>query len=161
MYCPLATIAARQGRVAGHNAAGGSSVFKGALRAIAVKVFSTEIARVGLSSAEAERSGLDPVITEIETNSRVPLFQGSERIHVITIADRSTGRLLGANVFGRDGAVLRANTLSVAIQKRMTLDEFSESDFIYCPPFTPLWDPLLIAGHQFRKSTDHEKPHRH
>ncbi|MEX2116952.1 MAG: FAD-dependent oxidoreductase [Bacteroidota bacterium] len=161
MYCPLATIAARQGRVAGHNAAGGSSVFKGALRAIAVKVFSMEVARVGLSSAEAEESGLDPVLTEIEANSRVPLFPGNERIHIITIVDRSTRRLLGANVFGRDGAVLRANTLSLAIQNRMTLDEFSDSDLIYSPPFTPLWDPLLIVGHQFRKSMDHEKPHHH
>ena len=161
MYCPLATIAARQGRVAGHNAAGGSSAFKGALRAIAVKVFSMEVARVGLSSSEAEESGFDQVLMEVEANSRVSLFPGNERIHVVTIVDRSTRRLLGANVFGRDGAVLRANTLSLAIQKKMTVDELSESDFIYSPPFTPLWEPLLIAGHQFRKSSDHEKPHHH
>jgi NADPH-dependent 2,4-dienoyl-CoA reductase/sulfur reductase-like enzyme len=161
MYCPLATIAARQGRVAGHNAAGGSSAFKGALRAIAVKVFSLEVARVGLSSSEARESGLDPVMMEVEANSRVSLFPGNERIHVITIVDRSTRRLLGANVFGRDGAVLRANTMGLAIQKKMTVDELSEADLIYSPPFTPLWDPLLIAGHQFRKSSDHEKPHHH
>ncbi|MEX2189897.1 MAG: FAD-dependent oxidoreductase [Bacteroidota bacterium] len=161
MYCPLATIAARQGRVAGHNAAGGASVFKGALRAIAVKVFSMEIARVGLSLAEAEASGFEPIVTEIEANSRIPLFSGSERISVLLVVDRSSHRLLGANVFGRDGAVLRANTLSLAIQKRMTTDELAESDFIYSPPFSPLWDPLLLAGHQFRKSSNDEKPHRH
>lgn len=161
MYCPLATIAARQGRVAGHNAAGGASVFKGALRAIAVKIFSLEIARVGLSSAEAQESGFEPVVTEIEANSRVPLFPGNERINVQLVVDRTSRRILGANAFGRDGVVLRANTLSLAIQKRMTTDEFVESDFIYSPPFSPLWDPLLVAGHQFRKSSDHEKPHRH
>jgi pyruvate/2-oxoglutarate dehydrogenase complex dihydrolipoamide dehydrogenase (E3) component len=161
MYCPLATIAARQGRVAGDNAAGGTSVFKGALRAIAVKVFSLEVARVGLSSEEAEESGFDPVVTEIESNSRMPLFPGNERVHILTVVDRQTRRLLGANVFGREGAVLRANTLSLAIQMKMTLDELAESDFIYSPPYTPLWDPLLISGHQFRKSSDHEKPHHH
>jgi NADPH-dependent 2,4-dienoyl-CoA reductase/sulfur reductase-like enzyme len=161
MYCPLATIAARQGRVAGHNAAGGASVFKGALRAIAVKVFSLAVARVGLSSAEALESGFEPLVSEIEANSRVPLFPGNERINVQLILDRTSRRMLGANVFGRDGVVLRANTLSLAIQKRMSIDEFIESDFIYSPPFAPLWDPLLVAGHKFRKSPDHEKSHRH
>lgn len=161
MYCPLATIAARQGRVAGHNAAGGASVFKGALRAIAVKVFSLEIARVGLSKAEAKESGFDPVITEIEADSRVPLFPGNERINIQLVVDRTSRRILGANVFGRDGVILRANTLSLAVQRRMTTDELVDSDFMYSPPFSPLWDPLLIAGHQFRKSSDHEKSHRH
>lgn len=161
MYCPLATIAARQGRVAGDNAAGGASVFKGALRAIAVKVFSLEIARVGLSSGEAQESGFDPVVTEIESHSRVSLFPGNAKINVLLVVDRKSRRILGGNVFGRDGIVLRANTLSLAIQKRMTTDELIESDFIYSPPLSPLWDPLLVAGHQFRKSSDHEKPHHH
>ncbi len=161
MYCPLATIAARQGRVAGDNAAGGASAFKGALRAIAVKVFSLEIARVGLSSAEAQESGFEPVVTEIEAHSRVRLFPGNERINVQLVVDRSSRRILGGNVFGRDGVVLRANTLSLAIQKHMTTGELAESDFIYSPPLSPLWDPLLVAGNQFRKSSDHEKSHPH
>ncbi|MEX0602087.1 MAG: FAD-dependent oxidoreductase, partial [Bacteroidota bacterium] len=62
MYIPLATYASRQGWVAGENAAGGFATFKGAIRAIAVKVFDLEVAQVGLSVAEAESSGFDPVV---------------------------------------------------------------------------------------------------
>ncbi|MEE9186768.1 MAG: NADH oxidase, partial [Bacteroidota bacterium] len=62
-------------------------------------------------------------------------------------------RLLGANVMGTEGAVLRANTLAVAIQHRLTIDEVGQLDLIYAPPFAPMWDPILIAAnvskHQF------------
>ncbi|GJQ20592.1 MAG: NADH oxidase [Bacteroidia bacterium] len=159
MYAPLATIAARQGRVAGENAAGGSAVFKGALRSVAVRVFSLEVARVGLSSQEALEQGFEPAETRIESDSRIPFFPGNARVSVILIADRKSGRLLGGNVYGGDGAVLRANTLALAIQCGLTARELTETDLIYSPPFSPLWDPLLIAGNRLHHSLrSNEKP---
>lgn len=154
MYLPLATLAARQGRVAGENAAGGSAVFKGAIRSIAVRVFGLEVARVGLNSTEAAEAGFDPVVSHIESDSRIPFFPGNERIHVVTIADRRSGRILGANVFGGGGAVLRANVLALAIQQKMTAKDLSETDLIYSPPFSPLWDPLLIAANNLRNTIE-------
>ncbi|MBI4418878.1 MAG: FAD-dependent oxidoreductase [Ignavibacteriales bacterium] len=159
MYAPLATIAARQGRVAGENAAGGSAIFRGALRSIAVRVFSLEVARVGLSSHEAKEHGFDAVTGHIEANSRIPFFAGNAKVHVTTVAEKRTGRLLGANVYGRDGAVLRANTLALAIQQRLSARDLAETDLIYSPPFSPLWDPLLIAASRLNKPMrDNEKP---
>lgn len=154
MYIPLATVAARQGRVAGENAAGGSATFRGALRSIAVRVFDLEVARVGLSGEEAGEAGFDPVVDHIEADSQIPFFPGNERVHIITVADRRSGRLLGANVFGRAGAVLRANSLALAIQHRLTVRDLSETDLIYSPPFSPLWDPLLIAARSLRKTIE-------
>ncbi|HEX9615362.1 MAG TPA: FAD-dependent oxidoreductase, partial [Bacteroidota bacterium] len=159
MYCPLATIAARQGRVAGENAAGGRALFKGALRSLAVKVFSLEVARVGLGSDEASEHGFDPITEHVAGNSRIPFFPGNGTVHIVLIADRHTKRLLGANVFGTDGAVLRANTLAAAIQQRQTIESLTQLDLIYTPPYSPLWDPILIAGNQLQqRMKDHEKP---
>lgn len=151
MYIPLATTASKQGWVAGENAAGGSATFKGVIRAIAVRGFELEIAQVGLSAREAEESGFDVVTEEIVANARVGFFPGNAKVHIIAIADKTSGRLLGANVFGKDGAVLRANTLAVAIQHRLTLDDIARLDLIYSPPYAPLWDPILIAAHQLHK----------
>jgi NADPH-dependent 2,4-dienoyl-CoA reductase/sulfur reductase-like enzyme len=151
MYIPLATTASKQGWVAGENAAGGSAAFKGVIRAIGVKVFELEVAQVGLSVEEAEESGFTIVKEEIIANSRVGFFPGTTRVHIVSIADKRSGRLLGANVFGQEGAVLRANTIGVAIQQKMTLDEISRLDLIYTPPYAPLWDPILISAHQLKK----------
>lgn len=151
MYVPLATVASRQAWVAGENAAGGSSVFKGAIKSIAVKVFDLEVARVGLSELEARESGFDVMVDSIEASSRIWFFPKSEDLHVTLIADKRSRRILGANLVGKDGAVLRANTLAVAIQHKLTIEEISQLDLIYTPPFAPLWDPILIAANKLRK----------
>ncbi|MEE9226050.1 MAG: FAD-dependent oxidoreductase [Bacteroidota bacterium] len=146
MYLPLATVASKAAWTAGENAAGGSARFKGAIRAIAVKVFDLEVAQVGLGSMEAEEAGLI-VTTEIVTGkSRVGIMPGSEDVTVKLVMDKRSKRLLGANVMGKEGAVLRANTLAVAIQHRLTIDDVAQLDLIYSPPFAPLWDPIHIAA---------------
>ena len=151
MYIPLATTASKQGWVAGENAAGGSAVFKGVIRALAVKVFDLEIAQVGLSSKEAEDTGFSVVTESITGNSKIGFMPGNARVHVTLVADKKSERVLGANVYGENGAVLRANTLGVAIQHKLTIDELAQLDLIYSPPFAPLWDPILIAANQTNK----------
>jgi pyruvate/2-oxoglutarate dehydrogenase complex dihydrolipoamide dehydrogenase (E3) component len=151
MYAPLATYAARQGWVAGENSAGGNALFKGAIRAIAVKLFGLEIASVGLNSKEAEESGFLPVIEHIVGDSKIAFYPGSEKVQIVAVIDKKTHRLIGANVVGGQGSALRANILGVAIQMKMTVDELSKLDLLYSPPFSPLWDPILIAANQLKK----------
>jgi len=151
MYIPLATIASRQGWVAGENAAGGRATFRGVIRAVAVKVFGLEVAQVGISSDEARASGFDVATQSVSTWSRVAIMPGSSRISVRLILDKRSQRILGANVFGSDGVVQRANILGVAIQHKMTVDDVFRFDMIYSPPFAPLWDPILIAVNEARK----------
>lgn len=146
MYIPLATIASKAGWVAGENAAGGNAVFRGAIRAIGVKVFDLEVLQVGISSEEARASGFDVVTETISAWNKPAVMPGSKKVSIVTIADRKSRRLLGANVFGEDGAALRAHALSVGIQHRITIDEMQQWDLAYTPPFAPLWDPILVAA---------------
>jgi NADPH-dependent 2,4-dienoyl-CoA reductase/sulfur reductase-like enzyme len=150
-HIPLATYASRQGRVAGENAAGGRAVFKGVIRSIAVKIFGLEVAQVGISSLEAMDAGFDLVKVQVTADSKVNYFPGNARIDLIAIADKKTRRLLGANVIGGTGSVLRADILGVAIQQKMTIAELSQLDLIYSPPFSPLWDPVLLLANQLKK----------
>jgi NADPH-dependent 2,4-dienoyl-CoA reductase/sulfur reductase-like enzyme len=151
VYIPLATIASKAGWTAGENAAGGNAVFRGAIRATAVRVFGLEVAQVGASEKDAREAGFDTVCETITGWSRVAVMPGSERVTVRLIADRKTQRILGANVTGREGAVLRANTLAVAIQQRATIPDMQQWDLAYSPPFTPLWDPLLVAANAMQR----------
>ncbi len=150
LYIPLATYASRQGRVAGENAAGGRAVFKGAIRSIAVKVFGLEVAQVGISSSEAQENGFDFIKVQVTTDSKVAYFPGNAKIDIVAIADKRSHRLLGANIFGGPGSVLRADVLGLAMQQKMTVEELSQIDLIYSPPFSPLWDPVLILANQLK-----------
>jgi CoA-dependent NAD(P)H sulfur oxidoreductase len=151
MYIPLATIASKAGWVAGENAAGGSAILRGAIRAIAVRIFDIEVAHIGLSSEEAAASGFDVVTETISAWSKAAVMPSSSKITITTIADKRSGRLLGVNTFGKEGAVLRANTFAVAVQHKLTLSDIQQWDLAYSPPFTPLWDPILIAANVTRK----------
>lgn len=145
-FMPLATIASRAGWVAGTNAAGGRAKFPGALRATAVKVFDHEAVRIGLTGEEAKDAGFTPVTQTVTTPSRVGMMPGASKLTVTLTADRTSGRLLGGTLFGREGAVHRSHALAVALHQKLTVDAFRESDFAYAPTFSPLWDPLLVAA---------------
>ena len=126
-------------------------MFKGAVRSLGVRIFDLQVAQIGLTMAEAQQSGFDTATEHVEANSRVSFFPGNKKIHLVAIIDRSSKSLLGANVFGEDGVVQRANVLAMAIQQRMTVEQLSQIDLLYAPPFSPLWDPVLVLAHQLRK----------
>jgi pyruvate/2-oxoglutarate dehydrogenase complex dihydrolipoamide dehydrogenase (E3) component len=151
MYLPLATVASRAAWVAGDNAAGGHSTYKGAIRAIAVKVFGLEVAQVGLSSEEARDAGFQVLTESVTAFGKVAIMPDAPAVTVRLIVDRRSKRLVGANLYGGGGAALRANTLGAAIQYKLTLDDIARLDLIYAPPFAPLWDPILVAANQARK----------
>ncbi len=150
-YIPLATVASKMAWTAGENAAGGSSVFNGAIRNIALRVFDYEVARVGLMFSEANDAGFNTVTETIEAPSRVMGMPGAARVRVTYITDKTTGKLLGATLLGKDGAVHRGNVLAAMIQMGATIHEISNLDLMYAPPFSPLWDPVLIAANQTLK----------
>ena len=150
-YIPLATVASKMAWTAGENAAGGSSTFKGALRNIALRVFDYEVVRVGLSETEASDAGFKTVIESIEAPSRVMGMPGAARLTVTYIAEKQSGKLVGATLLGKDGAAQRGNILAAMIQMGATMQEISNLDLMYAPPFSPLWDPVLVAANQTLK----------
>jgi NADPH-dependent 2,4-dienoyl-CoA reductase/sulfur reductase-like enzyme len=152
MYTALATTASKTARVAGENAAGGNRIFKGAIRAIGVRVFRKEVALVGLSLGEATEANFKPYSTTITANSKIKSMPGNSELTVTLISDRSSQKVLGANIIGNEGAVLRADTIAAAIRHGFTMGELEQLDLIYNPPYAPLWDAILIAARHAEKN---------
>lgn len=148
---PLGDIANKQGRVAGANIGGGTMVFPGIVGAQSFKVFDLEVAATGLDEREAAEAGFHPVSTLIWGNSIAGSMPGNARLGLKLIADRATGKLLGAQALGRSGAVSRINTLSAALWAGMTLDDVGWLDLAYSPPVGPAWDPIHVAAQTLRR----------
>jgi NADPH-dependent 2,4-dienoyl-CoA reductase/sulfur reductase-like enzyme len=151
VHTPLGDIANKQGRVAGENAAGGKATFSGVVGSAAFQVFELEVAFTGLGTQVAKQYGFDVDSQMIEAESKVGYMPGSERMVIKLIFDRKNGRLLGAQMAGKEGVARRINALAVALHQKMTIDEISRLDFAYAPPFSAPFDPILIAAEQAAK----------
>jgi NADPH-dependent 2,4-dienoyl-CoA reductase/sulfur reductase-like enzyme len=151
VHVALGTHANKQGRVAGINLGGGYATFPGVVGTAVTRVCSLEVARTGLREAEAEHAGLRSVSTVVESTTRAGYFPGSKPITIKMLAEKRSGRLLGAQIVGEEGAAKRIDVLATALWNGMTVEEISGLDLSYAPPFAPVWDPVLIAA---RKSWD-------
>jgi NADPH-dependent 2,4-dienoyl-CoA reductase/sulfur reductase-like enzyme len=151
VHTPLGDIANKQGRVAGENAAGGKATFSGVVGSAAFKVFELEVAFTGLGMQVAQQYGFDADSQVIEAESKVGYMPGAKRILIKLIFDRRNGRLLGAQMAGKEGVARRINALAVALHQSMTINEISRLDFAYAPPFSAPFGPILIAAEQATK----------
>ena len=147
-YLPLGTTAHKQGRVAGENAAGGNREFAGSLGTQVVKIFDQAAARTGLRDHEAAPAGFDPVTVGSEAYDHKAYYPGSHRIHMRFTGDRSTGRLLGVQLFGNRHAEVakRIDVAATAIFHGMTVDAISDLDLSYTPPLGSPWDAIQIGA---------------
>ena len=147
-YQPLGTTANKLGRVAGTNAAGGNAYFKGVLGTTMIKVFELGVARTGLTEAELDSRGVAYETTVIAARDRAHYYPGGGRFTVRLIWDINTGRLLGGSMVGPGPSVLRIDALAIAIYDGMVVDDLARQDLAYSPPYSPVWDPLLIAANK-------------
>jgi NADPH-dependent 2,4-dienoyl-CoA reductase/sulfur reductase-like enzyme len=142
----LGTHANKQGRVAGTNATGGYAAFPGVIGTAITKICEYEIGRTGLSEREATAAGFEYESAKIESTTRASYYPGAQPITVKVLVEKGKGRLLGAQVIGREGAAKRIDVMATAIWNEMVADEFGQVDLSYAPPLSPLWDPTLIAA---------------
>jgi len=142
----LGTHANKEGRVAGINLGGGYATFPGIIGTAATKVGALEVARTGLGEREASAAGfmVDAVVSESTT--RAGYYPGAAPITIKLIVERGTGRLLGAQIVGKEGAAKRIDALALAVWNAMTVDQLLAADLSYAPPYSPVWDPVVAAA---------------
>jgi NADPH-dependent 2,4-dienoyl-CoA reductase/sulfur reductase-like enzyme len=147
-WIPLGTTANRQGKLAGENAVGGSAQFRGVAGTNITKVFDLGVAQTGLSEAAAEREGLSAAAVKIRSHSRHSAYPGSGPIDVKLVFEPRGGRLLGGQIVGLGDAAKRIDTVAAALFAGMTVRDLAEVDTSYAPPFSPVWDPVVMAALQ-------------
>jgi NADPH-dependent 2,4-dienoyl-CoA reductase/sulfur reductase-like enzyme len=147
-YLPLGTTAHKQGRVAGENALGGHREFAGSLGTQVVKIFDQAAARTGLRDHEAAAAGFDPVTVQSQADDHKAYYPGSHRITMRVTGDRSTGRLLGMQLFGHRHAEIakRVDIAATAIFHGMTIDAVSDLDLSYTPPLGSPWEAVQMGA---------------
>lgn len=145
-WVPLGSTANKQGRVAGDNAAGGSSTFKGIVGTSIFRTMDMEVARTGLSMREAAALGFDAWDSTVRTSTLVGAFPGTGKMHTKLVMEKGTNRLLGAQIVGSARSAKRIDTLAALLYMGGTLDDLSRLDLAYAPPFAEVWDAFLIAA---------------
>jgi NADPH-dependent 2,4-dienoyl-CoA reductase/sulfur reductase-like enzyme len=151
-WIPLALRANRAGWAVADNVLEGKVELQGVAGTAVFKVFDLEVARTGLSVEEARKAGFEPAEVAIQSQSKGHKYPGTSAISVQLVGDKKSGRLLGAQMVGKEGAAHRINAPAVALHAKMSVAEFSQSDLAYAPPFGPSWDPLLTAANQLVKA---------
>jgi CoA-dependent NAD(P)H sulfur oxidoreductase len=148
---PLGDIANKQGRVAGRNIGGKPLTFDGIVGAQSFRLFNLECAATGIDEKEALLAGYSPVSMLTWGNAMAPSL-GIKKIGLKLIADRSSGKLLGAQAVGVAGVVGRINALSVALWAGMDIDQVSYLDLAYSPPYSSAWDIIHNTAQALRRA---------
>ncbi|WP_336021578.1 FAD-dependent oxidoreductase [Halobellus salinisoli] len=144
---PLGLPANRAGRAIGATVGGDPTPVGSVAGTAMVKAFDLECGRTGVLDHErAREAGFDPVSETITAGSRSGYYPGAAETTVTLVADRDTGRLLGGSVVGTDRAAVRIDTVATALGGQMTVGELERQDLGYAPPFSPVWDPVLVAA---------------
>jgi len=142
----LGTHANKEGRVAGINLGGGDATFPGVIGTAVTKVGALEVARTGLGEAEAAEAGFVADAVVSESTTRAGYYPGAAPITTKLVVERGTGRLLGGQIVGEEGAAKRIDAVALAVWNAMTVEELLGVDLSYAPPYSPVWDPVLAAA---------------
>ena len=146
VFVPLGTVANKHGLVTGINISGGKAEFPGVLGTAITKFRELEISRTGLSEKETKELGLDYKSNTIEATTLSSYYPGTGKISVKLVIEKVTGRILGGQIVGTNGAAKRIDTIAAAITGNMTVQQLVDMDLSYAPPFSPVWDPVQTAA---------------
>ena len=146
VYIALATTANKLGRLIGENLTGANKAFIGTLGSAGIKVLEFEAARTGITEQEAKDNNINYKTVFVDGEDHSAYYPGGEDVYIKLIYNADTKILLGAQLAGKRGAALRADSLAVAIQNKMTVQELANMDFLYAPPFSTTWDIINVAA---------------
>jgi rhodanese-related sulfurtransferase len=147
-FLPMGSMANRQGRVIGTNLAGGRAVFPGAVGSYAVKLFEKAVSGAGLTLEDARREGLDAISALVVQLDRAHFYPGKELMTLELVVERGTRRVLGIQGIcsAGDALVGRIGAVAAMMPFSPTVDDVSNLEYPYSPPFASAMDVLNTVG---------------
>lgn len=141
-FYPLGSIANRHGRIIGTNLAGGHAEIEGALGSFVVKLFDSSLAGTGLTLEMAKLSGFDAISVRMGQLDRAHFYPEKDFMFFELVVERSTKRVLGIQGFGTSGDAMvgRINTVAAILKYKPVLEDISNLEFAYSPPFSSAMD---------------------
>ena len=148
VLAPYGDLANLQGRVAGENAAGGNTVtFPGTIQTGICKVFEYAAGSTGLSEHVAQKLGYNDIMTVVNASPDKPGFMDAKLLVTKMVAERGTGRVLGAQCVGPGNVSKQVAQWAMAIQGGLTVEDLVNSDLPYAPPFSLAIDHFIATAH--------------
>ncbi|HUT04610.1 MAG TPA: FAD-dependent oxidoreductase [bacterium] len=145
-YMPLATVAEKQGKVAGENAAGGDSRFAGILGTSISGAFGLVFASTGLTLQAAKKCGLQAAGQAFMGHSHATYYPNARPLKLKVVFCPETGKLLGAQAVGQEGVVARMDAFVAAIHGGLSVKDLMQLDLPYSPPFGSSWDAIHVVA---------------
>ena len=144
----LAGPANRQGWIAAYNLMYGNRLhYEGSVRTAVTRVFSQNIALTGLSEKAARAAALpcQSSITFSTAHARYYFDPGSLLINLVFNPD--TGLIYGAQCIGTESVDKRIDLIGQFIKRQGTVEELTQLEQAYAPPFSTTKDAAAIAGY--------------
>lgn len=148
-YLPLGSMANRQGRVIGTNLAGGQATFEGVVGSWCVKLNKMYASGAGLTLHQARMAGFDAIEVSMEGSDKAHFYPGHTNTSINVVVDKQSRRVLGIQGMSTDGSAVKARTDAVAAMLqigRPTLNDLSNLEVCYAPPFASAMDVINAAG---------------
>lgn len=142
---PLAGPANKQGRIAADNVAGLNSVFKGSQGTSIIKVFDLTAASTGANERTLKKAEIPYHAIFVHPVSHASYYPGAIPMSLKLIFN-DEGKVLGAQGVGYDGVDKRIDVIATVIRLNGTVDDLTELELSYAPPFSSAKDPVNMAG---------------
>ncbi len=147
MVTYLAGPANKQGRICANNMVlGNKQQYHGSINTAIVKIFDLTVAVAGVASKHLTAANINHQVSTTHSGSHAGYYPGSEQMSIQLAFSPEDGKLLGAQVIGTDGVDKRIDTLSSVIQRGSTINELTEFEHAYAPPYSSAKDPVNMAG---------------
>ena len=153
VFVPMGSTANKHGRVIADNICGARKQYPGVLGTAACRFFAQEVGATGLNERTARQAGIDFASVVVPGSDRLGYMPGVGRIVLKLLAEKSSGRVLGAQAVGASVAK-RIDTLAAAISLGATLEDLSGLDLAYAPPFNTPIENIATAANVLQNKLD-------
>lgn len=145
-YIPLATNAVRQGMLIGYNLTEQRLAYRGTQGTSGLHLFGWNIGSTGMTIENARLNQIDAAATTFEDNYRPEFMPTTENVLMTLVYEKGTSRIIGGQLMSKYDITQSANTLSLAIQNHMTVEDLALSDFFFQPNFDRPWNYLNLLA---------------
>jgi len=147
VYAPMGSTANKHGRVIADHITGRKFKFPGVLGTGICKVLDLKIARTGLSEGEARSQGFDIETIICPGPDRPHYYPGANSVITKLVAEKKSGKLLGAQILGLGDVAKRIDIAATALTFGATVEQLGMLDVAYAPPFALAMDNILTSAH--------------
>ncbi|MEZ4548984.1 MAG: hypothetical protein R2874_00470 [Desulfobacterales bacterium] len=109
-------------------------------------MFDMSVASTGASEGFLKANDIPYLVSYTHSGSHASYYPGAEMMAIKLFFSPSSGKVLGAQIIGKEGVDKRIDVIATAIHGSMTVYDLEELELAYAPPYSSAKDPVNIAG---------------